>query len=889
MSGRRRTAIPSIPFIVLAIMGILTLLVSSATADESKPSDEIKEVRQIRALKINPHAPKIDGNLDDIIWHKAEFFSGFTQKDPKEGEPAANQTEVAVIYDENAVYFAARMLSQKPDDIMATVSRRDKTGNSERVIISLDTYHDKRTAYSFAVTAAGTRIDYYHRSDSEGDRDYDFNPVWEAASIRTADGWNAEMRIPFTQIRFKNQDVQTWGININRFVPTESEDSYWIMIPKEETGWSSKMGELVGIQGIAPSRRVELLPYFASDAKSSNQADAENPFAQKNEFDTRVGGNVKMGVGPNLTLEGTINPDFGQVEADPAVVNLSAFETFFPERRPFFTEGSQLLKGIGPSYFYSRRIGAAPHHSPDADYVDSPDNTSIIGAAKLTGRLNSGLSIGVLGAVTDREKAQTFNTSTGVEGVEEVEPRSGYGVVRLQQEVGKNASTIGVILTGVERNMSPASELTELLSRRAVSGGADWNLRFAEGKYELMGYVGGSHVEGTTEAISEVQQSSAHYLQRPDADHVRFDPTRTSLNGWVGKLRFDKRAGKHWRGGMGVDAESPMFEINDIGQISTADDINNFAWFLYRHDDPGRLYQNWRIFGSVGSGFNFGGDRQYAYLDLEGVYTFKNFMGTFLGVELYPASQSDNLTRGGPSMGTGNAGNIWLSLWSNGKNKTTWDTWTGLWANELGQRGYQVGAQMTFRPGTRWELSVNPRWVNKTEPRQYVTEEEGGSAATYDMRYVFASVERSELSAQLRLNYAFTPNFTLEFYAEPFASSGKYSKFGELEAARSKYLREYGSDGTSIEKTGDGIYTVTDGDQTFELEQSDFNYVSFRSNMVLRWEWNPGSTLFVVWQQNRSDDTSDGSQVGFNNLRDSLSAPGDNFFAIKVTYWIPFL
>ncbi|UCH85602.1 MAG: carbohydrate binding family 9 domain-containing protein, partial [Candidatus Latescibacterota bacterium] len=847
------------------------------------------QVKQMRALKINPHPPKIDGRLDDAIWTKAEFFSGFTQKDPKEGEPAANQTEIAVVYDEQAVYIAARMHSTDPDNIRATVSRRDRAGTSERVIVSLDTYHDRRTAYSFAVTAGGVQVDYYHPEDREGNRDYGFDPVWKSDVDRSADGWTAEMRIPFTQLRFANRNDQVWGINVNRFVPTDNEDSYWILVPKDDTGWSSKMGELVGINGIKPSRRIELMPYFASDATVRSEIDADDPFAQQTAYNTRVGGNIKMGVGPNLTLEGTVNPDFGQVEADPAEVNLSAFETYFPERRPFFTEGSQLFSGGGANYFYSRRIGAPPSYYPDSDYVKMPDNTSILGAAKLTGRLNSGLSVGMLGAVTDREKAQTFDGTTDLQSVEVVEPRAAYGVARLQQEFGKDASTVGAIVTGVERDLATGGALGAILPKRAVSGGTDWNLRFSGGKYEFKGSLGASYVEGGPDAIAEIQQSSARNFQRPDAEHVSFDPTRTSLVGYRGHLRFAKRGGKHWLWGGRASAETPGFELNDIGMLQTADDIDTGAWLEYRETEPGRVFQEWWTSASVGSGWNFGRDRQYTFVDLESVWTFKNFIGTFIGYEAFTPAQSDNLTRGGPSMGTGGGWNVWNSWWSGGQRKTTWNFWGGYWTNELGNDGYQAGGRVTVRPGDRWEISVSPRWRHSISARQYVDTQDGGRPETYDQRYIFSFIERSQLVTQLRLNYAFTPKLTLEMYAEPFAASGRYYDFGELEAARSKHLRTYGTDGTTITNNNDGTYTVTDGSDTFEIDQPDFNVLSFRSNLVLRWEWSPGSTLYFVWQQNRSDQYDDGMIVGPSNMFDAFNAPGDNFVALKITYWIPFM
>jgi hypothetical protein len=844
-------------------------------------------VRSVHARRINPHPPRIDGRLDDEVWKKADWVTGFRQSQPKEGEPARHESAVAIMYDDQAVYVGARLTSANPDNIVSTVSRRDQAGNSERIIVSLDTYNDNRTAYSFAVTATGTRVDYYHPSDSEGDRDYDWDPVWEAKTARTADGWSAEMRIPFTQLRFNGGEAQVWGANFNRWVPTDNEDSYWVLIPRDQNGWASRMGDLEGIEDIHPPRRVEFMPYAASEALVSDEPDPDDPFNPDGRIARwRLGGDFKLGLGPNFTLDGTINPDFGQVDADPAVVNLSAFEVFFPERRPFFTEGSQLLAGGGRGYFYSRRIGGPPNGEVDGDYIDAPHSTSILGAAKLTGRLDSGMSVGVLGAVTDKETATAYDASTGRASESTVEPLTGWGVVRLQQEFGANASTGGLILTGVQREIN-TPEL-DFLRTRAFSGGTDWKLRFNGGEYELDFNLGMSHIEGASSAIADAQTSSARFYQRPDVSYVNFDPNRTSLTGWAAELELEKEAGK-WLWGVGGNAESPAFELNDIGQLNTADDIDTWAGVRYRDTTPGRVYQNWWTGLWAGTGWNFGRSRQYTFIDFEGSMTLKSFYGVWGSAEYYPGAQSDNLTRGGPSMGTATSWNFDLNVWSNSKGDFDWWAFGSYDGDELGGWDWYGEGGATFRPGSRWRLSLTPSFRHEVNPRQYVDTYEGtGGPQTYDNRYVFAFTDRTNIATQIRLNYAFTPEFTLELYAEPFASSAHYYDYGELEAARSMYLRTYGTDGTTITQQSDGSYVVTDGTDTFTIEPSDFNVVSFRSNLVLRWEYSPGSTLFLVWQQNRADDRDDGNPADLVRLMDSFAATGENFFAIKMTYWIPF-
>ncbi|MGH7607289.1 MAG: DUF5916 domain-containing protein, partial [Gemmatimonadales bacterium] len=395
--------------------------------------------------------------------------------------------------------------------------------------VSFDTYRDRRTAYSFGVTASGVRMDWYHPTDNEYDLDPSFDPVWKAKAVIDSVGWTAEMRIPFSQLRFTDRPVQVWGFNADHWNPATSEDVFWIPVPTNRTGWSSWMGELVGIEGIEPSRRLEIVPYGASDARYTSVSGAGDPFNDGANLALRAGADLKMGLGPNLTLDATVNPDFGQVEADPAVVNLSAFEVFFDERRPFFTEGAQLLRGNGPNYFYSRRIGANPACAAGGDYVACPQNATILGAAKVTGRLATGMSVGGLAALTARERARTYDVASDSFARVEVAPPAGYGVARLQQEFGASKSVVGLTLTTVQRDLSPL--LAPRFVRRAYTGGVDGVLRWDRGAYVLRGAAGFSHIRGDRRAISRVQVSPVHYFQRPDAGYVEFDSTRTTLSG----------------------------------------------------------------------------------------------------------------------------------------------------------------------------------------------------------------------------------------------------------------------------------------------------------------------------------------------------------------------
>jgi len=878
--------------LALGVLGSF-LLCAPATAQATSQVDPISSSPGAAAAKAFQAAEvlkrgagvHVDGRLTDSIWQRAVFRTDFVQKDPVEGAPPTVRTAVAFAYDHQALYVAARM-EAPPEEIRAQVTRRDNDGNSDRIKISLDSYHDRRTAYTFGVTASGVRIDYYHSSDSEHSRDRTFEPVWEASTAIDSAGWTAEMRIPFSQLRFNPAETQTWGVNINRYVPARNEDIYWVLVPKQETGWASRFGELQGLRGIEPSRRLELLPYVTGAATITGDRNPKNPFDDGRNLETRAGADLKLGLGPGLTLDAAINPDFGQVEADPAVVNLSAVETFFDERRPFFTEGSQFFRGNGASFYYSRRIGAPPQGLVGGDFEDAPKAATILGAAKVSGRLPSGTAVGALVAVTDREYGHGFDSTTNSTSRALVAPRTLFGVGRVRQEFGASASTVGLSITGVFRDLAD-SALAASLDRTAVAGGADWNLRFQGGKYTLSGSLGVSHVRGDTAAMLLQQTSSRRYYQRPDKGYVRLDSNRTSLTGFQGYLAFEKEGGRHWLYGVGGSFESPGFEINDLGRLGTTDDIDTWADLGYRETQPTRLFRNYSVELSGRAGWNFGGVRQYNGVELDLQGQFHNFMGGSLSLEVYPHTLSDGLTRGGPLMRTTDDVFLHGRLSSSFSSSTQWNASLTYGFDELGGKAYYASAELQVRPGSRWELSVEPEYSHTIDTRQYVTQLVGSRPEVYGGRYVFGRIDRHTLSAQFRINYAFSPDLTVELYAEPFAASGQYDALGELQAARTNDLRRYGTDGTVILRDPAGGYTISDGADTFQLDNPDFHVLSFRSNLVLRWEWRPGSTLYFVWQQNREEQDDPSRPASLRSFVDSFGGHGDNFLAIKVSYWLP--
>jgi len=827
-------------------------------------------------------SPRLDGRLIEAVWQTAPAITNLTQREPNEGAPAIENTEVRFAYDDDALYVGARMFSRDPAAIRALITRRDREGSSEQIVISLDTYRDRRTAYTFSVTPAGVRVDYYHSTDSESDRDSDWNPVWDVATEIDSLGWSAELRIPFNQLRFSPGEMQEWGVNVVRRVPERNEQSYWALVRRTEPGWSSRMGVLTGIRAIRPSRRVEVVPYVAADSRIAAVTDPANPFQHAYANAARVGGDLKMGLGPNLTLDVTLNPDFGQVEGDPAVVNLSAYEIFFDERRPFFLEGSDLLAQRG--LFYSRRIGAPPPGSANADYVQRLANSTILGAAKLTGRLPSGLAVAALAAVTDREVAQTFDsTGTPQFGSVVVAPRTGYAVGSVRQEFGPDASTLGGIVTMVQRDLEPGTPLANLLTRSAYSALVEGRLRWDGGAYDVNSWLGYTNIRGDSLAIRQQQRSSRRYFQRPDADHVEVDPSRRMLGGTTFGLGHSKLAGK-WLWDIDLLHQSPGFEPNDMGQFGAVDNRVFNTRLRWRETQPSRWYRRYEV--SVGTNYDWNFDWMRRRNDNQVAFstTLPNFWRLNGDVTYSQRSLSDRLTRGGPIMGTPARTRWSVELQNRSGARNGWGIDMSGGSDENG--GWEQDLEMSFslRPGDRWEMSFDPLWSRGTDARQFVTTEGNGRPETFGTRYVFAHVDLSEISGQFRLNYTFTPNLTLETYLEPFAASGQFHSFGELLAPRQRELLVYGTSGTTIVRNPDGTQTVTDGGETFDIDNEDFNERSFRSNAVLRWEWRLGSTLYLVWQQNRS------AQLPFaparpGHLFGALSARGENVLAIKVSYW----
>lgn len=643
------------PHRVQRISASLVLVAVPALAPAAQePAPEIP--KRVYETRRTGEPPRVDGRLDDAAWDLVEWSTDFVQYEPAEGEPPTRQTAFKMVYDDEAVYFAFRAYDD-PQQVRSLLARRDRFPG-DWVEVNIDSYFDRRTAFSFTLSLSGTRGDEFISNDGNN-WDSNWDPVWEGATHLDDDGWTGETRIPLSQLRFSGAQKQVWGLQVMRRLFREEERSTWQHIPKGGSGWVSRFGMVEGIEGLEARRRVELLPYGVAKAESF-EAEPGNPFRDGNDGSITAGLDGKLGVTSDLTLDFTLNPDFGQVEADPSEVNLTAFETFFEERRPFFVEGANIFDlPLAPAItgggftqdrlFYSRRIGGAPPHSPDLEedeFADTPGNTSILGAFKLSGKTPGGLSVGVLDSITERERASV--DFLGQRRALSVAPLTNYFVARLQQDLRGADTQIGLMLTAVNRDLADAH--LDFLPRQAYAGGLDFSHYFDGRTYRLEGNMLGSYLRGSAAAIDDAQRSSARYFQRPDNGHVSYDPDRTSLAGHSGSLRLTRTTSQSaFRFQTGAAWRSPGFEINDIGFMRNADEINQFTWVAWQFRNPFSIFRRAQINANQWLDWDFGGNFLGARANTNAHVTFLNNYQMGAGFTWEGERLSSTELRGGPA------------------------------------------------------------------------------------------------------------------------------------------------------------------------------------------------------------------------------------------------
>jgi hypothetical protein len=803
-------------------------------------------------------APVLDGKTDDPAWQNAQVIDQFLQYQPKKGAETRFKTEVRITYDDKYIYVLGRMYDPAPDSIVSLLSRRDVRTASEQLKIVIDSYHDRRTGFEFCVNPAGVKRDYYVYDDNNEDPTWD--GIWDVATKIDSLGWVAEFRIPFSQLRFGNSADHTFGLLVVRDVARTSERISWPLYDNDKQGYISQLGELAGIRDLAAVRRLEVTPYVVTKNETRPTSSSFN-----HPQSLSAGADVKYGLSSNLTLDATINPDFGQVEADPAVLNLSAFEQFFEERRPFFLEGAGIFSfrtACGDidtqctGLFYSRRVGRSPQLAGIYGDETSPTNTTILSAAKVGGRLGRGLSVGLLDALTQREQ--------GAQGAT-IEPQTNYAVARLQQSIAGGSGDIGAMVTGVNRSMDAQS--SPYLRGSAYTGGIDVRKRFFNKNYELTGYVAGSLVRGTAAAIAATQMDGVHRYQRPD-DNISFDPNRTSLSGNAERLTISKFGGGITRFQSVYQRFSPGFETNDVGFQPRADEQMFRNWFALQFNNPSKVYRM--------AFFNF---NTFQTWTTEGLPTnmslntnwhvqFPNQWWGHIGGNFgnFKATYADREARGGPAVRRSSDYDMWSGIELDSRKSWTPNMFFGQYGGDAGHSvGRWINPAIDFRMTSRFSTSLGFNYEKATNDNQW--NGNFGVSGVDTTHYTFARLDQTTLSVTTRMNFTASPTLSLQFYAQPFMTTGKYTNWRELANPRA-------------ERYEDRYKPYLGGDP------GGFDFKQLRSNTVVRWEYRPGSTLFFVWQQGRELSSDQASDFNFkHDLTNLFSLHPNNTLLIKASYW----
>ncbi len=850
--------------------------------------------KTVHAVRFNT-AITIDGKVNESDWQACPVVTAFQQREPHEGNTPSESTWVRVGYDEKALYVAALMFDSAPDSIVAVLGRRDADVYADQFFVFLDPYYDRRSGYYFGLNAGGTCFDGILYNDEWDDDSWD--GVWEGKVARNNQGWSLEIRIPFSQLRFQQQAEYLWAINFRRDIQRRNEHNYLVYTPKNSSGFVSRFVDLKGLENIQMARHLEILPYFRTKA-DYHPPEIGNPYDQQARYTPATGLDAKLGLGSNLTLDLTLNPDFGQVEVDPAIVNLSDVESFYEEKRPFFIEGASIFNfGRGgarsfwsfnwsnPTFFYSRRIGRAPQGSlPEHDYADLPEGVHILGAAKLTGKAGNGWSLGAIQALTRAETGEFQLDHQKFES--EIEPLTYYGIWRGQKEIRKGYRGLGFISTLTSRHFE-RPELRDELNGNAFTFGVDgWTFLDTSRTWVVSGWFGGSHVRGTTTRITNLQRNSQHYFQRPDAAHVQVDSAATSLSGLAGRLTLNKQKGNViFNSAFGMLA--PGFDTNDLGFLSRGDLINGHIGLGYQWVKPGRFTREAELMTAIFQNYDFDLNSIWRGIFHLGTCQFLNYYEFQYILAYNPETVNNRRTRGGPLSLNPPGWEVDLMFESDDRKP---------WIFSLEASSYQQSVGEAFRMlnlGIEWKVKSNltlrltPEYLLERDAAQWVGAFEDATAtATYGHRYLFANFEQKQISAEIRLNWTFNPRMSLQLYVQPLISHGKYNQFKELARPKTYDFHEYAADQI---RPIDGDYVIdpdgTGPAETLQFADPNFYVKSLRGNAVWRWEYQPGSTLYLVWTQQREDyDYTDTFRWNrsFNRL---WRASAYNIFMLKLAYW----
>lgn len=857
--------------------GVWVLVLAGMTSARAAP--QAHAIRRSGAITV-------DGRLDEGAWASAPRHGGFTQRFPKDGAQASLETTFAVIYDDQAIYVGVWARDLDPTKIRRLLTRRDVDSPSDNVIVAFDSYHDRRTAYGFQLNAAGVQRDVMLSNDSS--EDWSWDAVWTGGAEITPDGWCAEFRIPLGQLRFAGGARQVWGLQVVRTVSRTREQMAWSPWPRSGSQVVSKFGDVDGIDDLGHARRLELLPYATGGLVSEPVAPGD-PLHDPLRPTANLGLDLKLGLGPAFTVSATVNPDFGQVEADPSRVNLSANELFFEEKRPFFVEGADLFRisvgvtngGIEGS-FYSRRIGAPPPVRVDGEFVDAPPFVTIYNATKLTGKTRSGWSVGVLDAVTAEETADVVTADVRSQPV--VSPLTNYTVARLKRDFGEGTTSVGLSATGVQRRLA-GTGLEGLLHDQAYTGGAQFETRWGKNAWQANLSLVGSYVHGSPEALTRTQRSQAHLFQRPDS-RLTVDPDQTGMAG----LGFGWLAGKlgdtKWlRYGIGGDLRTPGLELNDVGFLRNANQMVTFYMVEIHDEAPGELLLNYTLNTDVFTVSNFEPMLIDVGWEMNGNAQLTNYWSVNADANWIRTPWQTGALRGGPmrlrwdpsasgSFFVNSDSRRRVQIGFGGSANRTWNQASLSGGADLG---------LTIQARSNIDLFVGPSWSRTDDAMQYVDAplDEAGRP-----HYVFARIDQTTLGVTTRLNWTFSPRLSLQAYAQPFVATGRYSAYKDIDdpGARRFEDRFTRLQGADLIRT-DGAYTATSGG-TFTFGRPDFSFAQLRSNVVLRWEYRPGSSVFAIWSHGQTHADDDGRFALGRGLRDLVREDAEDVVMLKANYWI---
>ncbi|MGV6830110.1 MAG: DUF5916 domain-containing protein [bacterium] len=858
-----------------------------------------KRVYTTSSIQDDP-APTIDGVLDEAAWNRVEWTTDYTEFEPDVGTPPTEQTKMKIIYDKKNLYVAFKCYQSDPATIEKRMGRRDDFPG-DWVEINLDSYNDDRSAFSFTASASGVKGDEF--VSNNGNFDDSWNPIWYLRTKIDEDGWTAEMRIPLSQLRFGDEEEQVWGLQSTRRYFRNEERSTWQPLIPNPPGWVSEFGELHGLVGLTPQKQLEIQPYIVSQL-DTYEAQSGNPFRDGSDGKFTGGLDAKIGITNDLTLDLTINPDFGQVDADPGAIALDGFEIFFQERRPFFVENKNVfdfrIGGGSDNMFFSRRIGRTPQGRTSADgslgeIQDIPNFTTILGAAKFSGKTKNGWAIGVLESITAKEFGEVAldERQDVLDGLDEVgtpreelvEPFTNYLVTRVQKDFNNRNSYIGGIFTATNRNIE---DNVSFLHKSAYSGGIDFKHNWKDRKYYVEGNLNMSVVNGTPEAIERTQRSLTHLFQRVDAGHVAVDTTLTSLTGTAGRFEIGRGGGGNWRYNIGGHWKSPELELNDIGFLRQADVITQYANIRRLFNQSTSWYRQANIGVNQFSTYDFEGNYNRIQYELNAYVNWKNNWWSEVGYGHKPRIFTNTFLRGGPRWRFSDENFVFLFSGTDGRKKFSMHAgyvYSGAKENNFSFRRYVL--RFFYQPLNSLSLSLINEFEQNPNKTQFI-ETAQGTSFNGSPRYVLGEIDNESLSMTLRVNYNINPDLTIQYYGQPFIFKAKFNNFNYVNNSIAERLSDrvtwYNDNQISFQ---DNFYSVDedeDGTVDYGFSNPDFAFVQFRSNLVLRWEYIPGSEIFLVWSQGITglgDVNNDFGQIIDNQL---FGQRPENTILIKATY-----